>query len=439
MSHFLSRLVARSMGAMPRLEPMIAPRFAPDLELQEAPEGASTDLVSADWTSSDPPARSQAAPLAQRSHDPHTDASATTESRGPQNRWASMHADLSISMALADHPADASEVSKAPARADRLDAARPSGRTGELNLAAKHRELPALSIDEPAIERSAGTQPTRWPAVDVDQPLYESQPLRRDNHIPGVSQSASTESPTIHPVVSAGVERTAHARPQDAPPRLDIAGRKVDGSALAVPASTEQQPQSMPPGKRSPVDVVRAQSAARAALSGFLPGDVAGSTAAAGWAEDRVRALDSAHDGSRSQVLRGEGSSRPADLRAHASSWPPSTDDQGTGSAAEPATRHLPRVEVVSKAEHSTAVAADRAVRSETHHAGPGRSTRSSDRTNSPSEPPSAAGSDSIHIHIGQVVVRAQAPAPERARVRSNPTPRLSLADYLKQHRGGGE
>lgn len=438
MSHFLSRLVARSMGAMPRLEPMIAPRFAPDLELQEAPEGAGTDLVSADWTSSDPPARSQAAPLAQRSHDPHQDASATTESRGPQNRWAPTHADSSISMALADHPADASEVSKAPARADRLDAARPSGRTGELNLAAKHRELPALSIGEPAIERSAGPQPTRWPAVDVDQPLYESQPLRRDNHIPGVSQSASTEPPTIQQVFSAGGARTAHAGPQDAPPRLDVARREVDGSALAVPVSTEDLPQSMPPGKRSPADVVRAQSAARPALSGFLPGDVVGSTAAADWAEERMPTRDSLHDGSRSQVLRGDGASAPADLRAHASSWQPSSD-QGTGSAAEPATRHLPRVEVVSKAEHSTAVAADRVVRSETHHAGPGRSTRSSDRTNSSSEQPSAAGSDSIHIHIGQVVVRAQAPAPERPRVRSNPTPRLSLADYLKQHRGGGE
>lgn len=438
MSHFLSRLVARSMGAMPRLEPMIAPRFAPDLELQEAPEGASPELLGADWTSSDPPARSQAAPLAQRSLDPHTDASATLESRGPQNRRAPMHADSSISMALADHPADASAASNATVRADRLDAARPSARPGELNLAAKRRELAAPTNDEPAIERSAGPQPTRWPAVDVDHPLYESPPRRRENRIPDVSQSASTESPTIQQVVSAGVARTAHAGPQDAPPRLDIATREVDGSALAVPASMEQPPQSMPPGRRSPVDVVRAQSAARNALSGLLPGAAARSTTATDWAEERGPARDSAHDGSRSQALRAEPSSALADLVPPASIWQPSTD-QGTGPAAESATRQMPRVEVVSKAERSTAAASDRAVRSETHHAAPSPSRRNSDRANRSSEQQSAAGSDGIHIHIGQVVVRAQAPAPERPRARSLPTPRLSLADYLKQHRGGGE
>jgi hypothetical protein len=435
MSHFLSRLVARSLGTMPRLEPLIAPRFAPDLSLAEA----------------DDPSRTSP-PIPQRLADPA--ASGTNGARAAHNAAAALsHSPPAASVAaLVPSPSREPRLYEPELSAPpRVKPQAPAIAAGDKSAQAA-AEAPAQHMAPASEARTRGTleatQHDRSRAAHPEPGRSLARgPASRSVESGALNQSVAVEA---EPAALPRRGRADRAEATDGPPdRRSLPPRSAAGQPLhAAESSRPPRARDSHPAQSSPADLRDPLSHdAGTQPTPTRPPRIEAQRQHGG----RAQAIDArSADGAAGLDRQGhphrspqrdplsdpasDGPNDPRRITAHDSWRAPAEDPERTGWAAP----HLTEAGESQRSERQAPPA--RTPESHPQHAPAAasapRNRRHADPTES-AEP--ASGSEGVHIHIGQVLVRAQNSAPERAAIPTRPQPRLSLSDYLKQQRGGGE
>ncbi|MBL9007063.1 MAG: hypothetical protein JNJ46_22590 [Myxococcales bacterium] len=468
MSHFLSRLVARSQGTMPRLEPLIAPRFAPGLDMAEPDEPSLDSLPPAPVAA---PVRSagarrvpaDAAPAAESSE--RTAAPPVVHEQSPSSEHAGMeHASTehffsqhavpkhaapqtALRLARAEVPAparsassQATQAAEASRASEPPKAANATRATGATRATAGRQEV--QSPEHPRAESTDETSSLPWsppalharaalsPAVDAaDTPRTMRHPsaLSQRSHAAGSPPPRADAQP---PGAVLGIDDIGErwVDPADATP-LSAKRMTSELGALATPQVASALPGSVsaaPMLRRAPREMpMDARQPAQAFST--VPSDsarVPTPTASQSFAQEaRV-------------PVPHRPSTHAAAPQPHRSSDPPR--EESTFASMRESERQDAQADEPSpqaRYPHAPTLASPR-------HSPPSTTTEVTSQPLASRRAPQAEANptpaaEGIHVHIGQVFVRAQTVAPERPKTQPRHQPKLSLADYLKQHRGG--